>query len=224
MCSFDEQKAEALVYILGVGEDEDNDWVCIDARIDDGETEDEDFEGMLNASLNVALASTGSANRNAKSRQDNNFVKVRYAYVQGSKKHGSSLAKKGRPFCMAMEGANKLYRKEDIIKMKSQGLNRTLGHKGQSYSIWLHKGGVNCYHKFERRIYIKRKKNDGKAWGGGAFNGVKKSTIAQARKYHFNPKSGRFKNDRRVAEAQIDRADKGHHPSWRPSNKSKKRR
>ena len=38
MCSFDEQKAEALVYILGVGEDEDNDWVCIDARIDDGET------------------------------------------------------------------------------------------------------------------------------------------------------------------------------------------
>ena len=223
MCTFEEQQAETLLYLNRVGEVMPEDWVCIDARIDEGETEDEDFETMLNATLNVALSVAPADNRAKDSKQDNKFVKVRYAYVQGSKKHGkSSNGKKMRPFCRAMESASRLYRKEDIIKMQSDGVNSVLGHNKQAYSIWLHKGGVNCHHKFERRIYIKKTKNDGTAWGGGAMNGVKKSTIAQAKKKHFNPKSGRYRNDRRVAEAQIDRADKGHHPSYKPKGKKRK--
>lgn len=223
MCKTSDKQAEILIYLQKVGELEDESWECIDARIDDNETEDEDFEAMLNTTLSVAMASSApSDSRNKPSAQDNKFVKVRYAYVQGSRKFGSSVSKKSRPFCNAMEAARKLYRKEDILKMKSDGVNSELGHNKKPYSLWLHKGGVNCYHKFERRIYIKRTKADGTPWGGGAFNGVKKASIKEARKKNFNPKSGRFKNDRRVAEAQIDRADKGHHPSYVKPNKRKK--
>ena len=216
MCKVGETQADILIYLKGVGEDMPEGWVCVDARVDEGETESEDFEEMLNATLNVALSYAPSDKRNKASKQDNKFVKVRYAYVQGSRKNGkSNSGKKQRPFCAAMESANKLYRKEDIIKMKADGVNRTLGHNGNSYSLWLHKGGVNCHHKWERRIYIKREKLDGTPWGGGAMNGVRKATIKEARKKHFNPKSGKYRNDRRVAEAQIDRADRGHHPSYR---------
>jgi hypothetical protein len=215
MCKIADKQAEILIYLQKVGESiDENEWECVDARVDENETEEEDFESMLN-SMEVALSvSAPGDERNKNSKQDNKFVKVRYAYVQGSKKHGSSRNKKGRPFCNAMEAASRFYRKEDILKMQTDGVNSELGHNKQPYSLWLHKGGVNCYHKFERRIYIKRKKNDGTPWGGGAMTGVKKASIAQARKENFNPKSGRFKNDRRVAEAQIDRADKGHHPSY----------
>jgi hypothetical protein len=103
MCTFEEQQAETLLYLNKVGEVMPEDWVCIDARIDEGETEDEDFETMLNATLNVALSVAPADNRAKDSKQDNKFVKVRYAYVQGSKKHGkSSNGKKMRPFCRAM--------------------------------------------------------------------------------------------------------------------------
>lgn len=221
MCEISEKQAEILIYLQKVGEKENDEWECIDARIDENESEDEDFEAMLNATLSVALSVAPSDNRAQASVQDNKFVKVRYKYVQGSRKHGSSTSKKSRPFCNAMEGADRLYRKEDILKMQQDGVNSQLGHNKQPYSLWLHKGGVNCYHKFERRIYIKRTKNNGEAWGGSAMNGVRKSSVAQARKKGFNPKSGRFKNDRRVAEAQIDRADKGHHPSYTGRKKKK---
>ena len=98
--------------------------------------------------------------------------------------------------------------------MQADGVNSQLGHNKQPYSLWLHKGGVNCHHKFERRIYLKRTKNDGTPYAGGALTGVKRASIKEARKKGFNTKSNRFKNNKRVAEAQIDRADKGHHPSY----------
>ena len=207
---------DILLYLNGVGESEDlESWDLIDASIDDNETESEDFEAMLNDTMSVAMSAVAPGDtRNKNSVQDNKFVKVRYMYVQGSKRFGSSRGKKGRPFCRAMEAARKVYRKEDILRMQSDGVNSQLGHNKQAYSLWLHKGGVNCYHKFERRIYLKRVKNDGNPYAGGALTGVKRASIKEARKKGFNPKSNRFKNNKRVAEAQIDRADKGHHPSY----------
>ena len=38
MCTFEEQQAETLLYLNKVGEVMPEDWVCIDARIDEGET------------------------------------------------------------------------------------------------------------------------------------------------------------------------------------------
>ena len=207
---------DILLYLNGVGESEDLDsWDLIDASVDENETESEDFEAMLNDTMSVAMSVVAPGDtRNKESIQDNKFVKVRYMYVQGSKRFGSSRSKKGRPFCRAMEAARKVYRKEDILRMQSDGVNSQLGHNKQAYSLWLHKGGVNCYHKFERRIYLKRVKNDGNPYAGGALTGVKRASIKEASKKGFNTKSNRFKNNKRVAEAQIDRTDKGHHPSY----------
>ena len=220
-----EAQVEWLTYLSKKGEQlDDTEWEMIHAVIDDEETEDEDWEAMLTEQVNLSmpeLASAPADDRSASSIQDTKFLKVRYAYVQGSKKNGSSVGKKQRAFCTAMESASRLYRKEDIIKMQSDGVNRQLGHKMTPYSIWKHKGGVNCYHKFERRIYLKRTKADGTAWGGGAMNGVRKITVGQAKKLGLDPKRNKFRNDKRVAEAQIDRADKGHHPSYSAPTKKK---
>jgi hypothetical protein len=220
-----EEQVEWLTYLSKKGEQlDDNEWEMIHAVIDDEETEGEDWEAMLTEQVNLSmpeLASAPADDRGAASIQDTKFIKVRYAYVQGSKKNGSSNGKKQRAFCTAMESASRLYRKEDIIKMQSDGVNSELGHNQQPYSIWRHKGGVNCHHKFERRIYLKRTKADGTAWGGGAMNGVRKVTVGQAKKLGFDPNRNKFRNDKRVAEAQIDRADKGHHPSYSAPTKKK---
>ena len=214
-----EEQIDWLTYLSKKGEQiEDEEWVLLDATIDEDEQEDEDWEQMLTEQVNLSmpeLASAPADERAKDSVQDTKWLKVRYAYVQGSRKNGNSNSKKQRPFCSAMEGANRIYRKEDIIQMQADGVNSQLGHNKQPYSIWRHKGGVNCHHKWERRIYMKRTKSDGSPWGGSAMNGVKKISVGQARKNGFDPKRNKFRNEKRVAEAQIDRADKGHHPNYR---------
>lgn len=213
-----EEQIDWLTYLSKKGEQlDDEEWVLLDATIDEEETEEENWEKMILDEVNLSMPelSAPADERALNSVQDTKWLKVRYAYVQGSRKYGSSTSKKQRRFCTAMESANRIYRKEDIIQMQADGVNSQLGHNKQPYSIWRHKGGVNCHHKWERRIYMKRTKADGTPWGGSAMNGVKKITVGQARKNGFDPNRNKFRNDRRVAEAQIDRADKGHHPSYR---------
>ena len=64
-----------------------------------------------------------------------------------------------RDFCKKMEmftEANVVFRKEDIGLMSFQGVNRKLGHKGNNYSLFKFKGGKNCKHFWELRVYKKR--------------------------------------------------------------------
>lgn len=97
----------------------------------------------------LQLASTGTAIPNAKSEQDGADYIVRYRYV------GS--ASPDRPFCQKMMQAGKLYRKEDIIAMENKTVNPGWGAGGSNtYSIWLYKGGGNCYHKWNRVIFAKK--------------------------------------------------------------------
>ena len=60
-----------------------------------------------------------------------------------------------------MVGANKVFRKEDLVNANSQVVNKGFGHpeyaykdgeKG-TYNIFLYKGGPQCRHFFLRRIY-----------------------------------------------------------------------
>lgn len=194
-----------------------DEWILVDASIDNNETAEENWETMLNTHLSTNFAAAQPDDRAKDSVQDDKWLKVRYKYVQGSKKHGVSTGKSSRPFCVAMENAGGVYRKEDITKMQLKGVNSELGHNQNPYSIWLHKGGVNCYHAWQRLIYMKRSKVDGTPWGGNAMNGVKKISANSVRGLD----QGKRRNDKRVAEAQIDRADKGHHPSY---SKGKKRK
>ena len=211
------------IYLEKVGELVDpKEWYLADARVDLNETEDEDIEAMLNDTLDVSLSLSGvpADNRYKDSKQDSKLIKVRYRYAQGSKKNGKS-GKKSRDFCRLMRATKRVYRKEDILKMQQDGVNSEFGHNKQPYSIWLHKGGVNCYDTWERVIYIKRTRKDGKPYGGTGIRGTYKSTVGNAKKNGFDPKRNKYRNNKRVAEAQIDRADKGHHPSYSPKNKKK---
>ena len=213
MCKGVNGLADIFVYLEKTGEViNENEWHLADARVDLNETEDEDYEAMLNDTLNISLSIADS--RRKDSVQDSKFIKVRYRYAKGSRKHGRR-GQSSRDFCRLMHRTNKVYRKEDILQMQKDGVNSQLGHNKQPYSIWRHKGGVNCYDTWERVIYIKKTKKDGEPYGGDALRGTYKSTVGQAKKKGFDPKRNKYKNDRRVAEAQIDRADKGHHPSYR---------
>src|SRR5210317_156453 len=129
-----------------LGEDEDLDnWELIDERPVNYETE-EGLDKML------GLASTGRANPNAASEQDEQveetFFKVRYQYAPLTTKQNS------REFCKKMVSAAKIYRKEDIERMGSQAVNAGFGLAGaDTYSIWLYKGGANCHHFWMRKTY-----------------------------------------------------------------------
>ena len=54
-----------------------------------------------------------------------------------------------RKFCRALMQMNRLFKREDIIKMVN--LNKPFGHGdgGASYSKWSYKGGPNCKHMWE---------------------------------------------------------------------------
>jgi hypothetical protein len=104
-----------------------------------------------------------------------------------------------------------LYRKEDIGQMSARGVNKKFGHKGKNYSLFKYKGGVNCYHRWERRIYKKRLKKDGTEWGGNALQGTKFVNVNQAVRAGFKLP----KNPKEVATAPIDMPRQGHHPNYK---------
>ena len=95
----------------------------------------------------------GDANPNEASIEDNGIYKVRYAYAP-VRNSGDS-----RKFCRDMEALsanNIVFRKEDINMMSFKGKNSELGHNKRNYSLLKFKGGKNCHHKWELRIYKKK--------------------------------------------------------------------
>jgi hypothetical protein len=167
-CEGHEEATELSRFIEEFGEDMSEDWELIDEENVNGEHEDFDFEAELNKLVEgkTELASTGTARPNASSNQDgvnesyNEYYKVRYFYTKDT-----ALSQEGetREFCRLMMNAKKIYRKEDILQLTGKPVNKGWGPKGNSatYSIWLnncskhkfYKGGGNCHHFWERKIY-----------------------------------------------------------------------
>ncbi|KKN02780.1 hypothetical protein LCGC14_1114180, partial [marine sediment metagenome] len=107
-------------------------------------------EEVTDNSFEANLATAISGQPTTKSEQDNLLFKVRYTYAP------SEVSDNSRAFCQKMVTANKVYRKEDIIEAGNQVVNAGLGANGSdTYSIWKFKGGVNCKHFWQRRVYIK---------------------------------------------------------------------
>tara|TARA_E500000318_G_scaffold48017_1_gene45191 strand:- start:790 stop:2544 length:1755 start_codon:yes stop_codon:yes gene_type:complete len=195
----DDEKADELwEMIKDLGEDENlEEYELIDVEDTSDEPEDFDVEDYLNG---LYLAATDD------SSQDDKRYKVRYKYVKGTRKQPKG---KSRPFCINMMKNGKIYRKEDISQMSARGVNKKHGHKGRNYSIFKYQGGLNCYHRFERRIYKKRLKKDGSEWGGNALDGTKFVNVNQAVREGFKLP----KNPKEVSEANITRKDRGMHPN-----------
>ena len=154
------EKTELDSFIEEFGEDIPEDWELIEEEIVDGEHQDFDFEEVLNdvASEKIELASTGSPKPSKKSEQDGlskksgDYFRVRYVYEKDNFLTNKSGSR--RLFCRQMMGAKKMYRKEDIINMGKKKVNPGFGpHGADTYSIFLYKGGPQCFHFWTRRIF-----------------------------------------------------------------------
>lgn len=144
----DEDGEDLFEQLEDLGEVISDEWELIDSQLLDGtETSLEELKTSL------AKVSKDDANPNKPSKQDNSGFKVRYAYGPVRNSAGS------RDFCRKMEALTSkklVFRKEDIGMMSFKGANKELGHKKQNYSLFLYKGGVNCKHVWERRVYKKK--------------------------------------------------------------------
>ena len=220
------EKTELDSFIENYGEEIPTEWEMIDEENVNDEHEEFNFEEVLNDAANgkLDLASTGTARPNARSEQDgvnksyNDFFKVRYVY-----KENKSLTNKTgqvRPFCKKMVSAQKVYRKEDIIRMEDMVVNdyyyserqqRDIGwgpNGEKKYSCWLYKGGGNCQHYWRRLIYKT------------SLRGAKKNINPEQLISYTKARSDGFtaeKNDSLVAKAPKTMPNNG----FLPSNKNK---
>jgi hypothetical protein len=199
--------------LIDLGEDVNPEWLLIDEKEVDYDTDEEENELLSKEpkqsllSKIVNLVSTGSAFPNSKSEQDENIDGIkfftRYKYV-------GELTKNRRAFCTQMILADKIYRKEDIIRMSSQVVNKGWGPKGaDTYSIWLYKGGGNCHHRWNKQVYA--------SFSGTNIdiNSPKARQIAgsKAEKYGY-----KITNEKLVSTRPIDMPNKGFLPKNKKEN------
>jgi hypothetical protein len=146
--------------LIDLGEDENPDWILIDEHEVDYDTDETDNELLSKEpkqsllSKVVNLVSTGDPRPNLRSSQDAvidgvKFI-TRYIYAGEDKENGREFCKQ----MMSLAKQKRVYRKEDIVNMGSEAVNPGLGIDGApTYSIWLYKGGANCHHRWNKRVY-----------------------------------------------------------------------
>ena len=208
---FSSDKTELDSWIEEFGEDMPEDWELIEEEVVDGEHQDFDFEEVLNdvASEKTELASTIKGIPARKSEQDGiskktyDYFRVRYVYSKDeflTNKSGTS-----RDFCRKMMGAKKMYRKEDIVRTKSNSVNKGFGHDGNNYNLFLYKGGPQCFHFWSRRIFKT-------TIGESKTTKIEDADLigyTKAKSEGFTAK----KNDRLVAIPPRKMKNNGHYPS-----------
>ena len=154
MLSKDSVIAQSLI---DLGEDENENWVLIDENAVDYDNDDIENETLSKEVKQSLLSkvynfvSTGSAFPNSKSEQDENIDGIKFItrYV-----YAGNTTERSREFCKKMTAAGKIYRKEDIIRMDTQVVNEGWGPNGtDTYSIWKYKGGGDCNHRWNKRVY-----------------------------------------------------------------------
>jgi len=163
--------------LVALGEEEDLDtWDVISEQEVDYENDDK-----LNEMLQLASAKDVKSTKSKKSEDDKALFKVRYRYTGGVRKNT-------RDFCRVLFNAKKIYRKEDIQSMDNVPVNAGFGKGGSdTYSIWLYKGGPNCYHKWTRVVYFRKRNADGTFMPNQGLANDKIVSEAQAKGQGFKP-------------------------------------
>lgn len=142
----DEEADDIFDQLEEMGEVISDEWELVYTERVTDENEEFDFTKLSEVKRNDAAPSKSSS-------QDNKGFKVRYAYMPVRKSAES------RQFCSKVESLTDkdiVFRLEDINQMSFRGVNRELGHKGRNYSLFKYKGGKNCHHFWERRVYKKK--------------------------------------------------------------------
>lgn len=179
--------------LIKLGEEIDMDqWDCVDDSPVEGEPTISEAELRLSA---VALASVPDGNVRKESEQDTPLFLVRYEYK------GSATPQ--REFCAKMMAAGKVYRKEDIDAAGSKSVNPGFGpHGANTYNIWLYKGGANCHHFWQRKIYLRKDQE--------VITASKFREILNALEPSERRKNDLERNDSRVAKLPVDMPNNGY--------------
>jgi len=201
----DNEIADAL---LECGETPNENWLLIDEYPVDYDNDDQENEMLSNEPKSTLLSkvynfvTTGTANPNAKSEQDKIIDGVKFItrYV-----YAGETSSKSRQFCQKMTTANKIYRKEDIVRMSNQPVNDGWGPKGAAnYDVWKYKGGGNCHHRWNKQIYA-------------SFEGVGIDVNSPKAKQIAGAKAEKFgytiKNDKLVSTRPVDMPFNGFLPT-----------
>ena len=195
----DEEMLDALD-----GEDISDEWELVEKREYSEDNESvEDWANSLVKEKKTGLQKLADfikSKPNGESRLDKSFYKIRYEY---SEKYSSG---KSRNFCTTMMSRTTkgvVYRKEDIDQASFQGVNKSFGHKGNSYSLFKYKGGVNCGHFWNENLYRLKSKTEKYISKGKEVDSIPKS---------YEPKGEEYK----TAEiAPKDMPNNGHHPNYK---------
>lgn len=196
--------------LIALGEEADDDWILIDEFKVDYDTDDEDNQLLESIESHELATRVVKGTPNQISEQDKRmnsklFI-TRYRY------RGDPSPQ--RPFCKKMMSADLLYRKEDIEAMENKVVNSGWGAYGEdTYSIWLtktcsashnlYKGGGNCYHFWQKEVYISSRvaKIDLES------PSAKRIAVAKAEKMGY-----KVRNDERVAKIPFDQKYQGFLP------------
>lgn len=197
----DDQIADDLI---DLGEYPNPEWVLIDESEVDYDNDDIENEILSKEPKQSFLSkiynfvSTGTARPNAKSEQDENIDGIRFItrYV-----YAGETSKKSRKFCQKMIDANKIYRKEDILRMSEQAVNKGFGIEGaDNYDIWHWKGGKYCHHRWNKQVYA-------------SFDGVNIDVNSPKARRIASKKAESYgyvvKNDKLVSTRPIDTPNRG---------------
>lgn len=191
------------------GETISDDWELVDSReVSEDNESIEDWANRLikpKKDMLTKLADFIKSKPSDKSSLDKSIYKVRYSYQE---KYSSG---KSRKFCSNMMGRTAngvVYRKEDIDQASFQGVNNSFGHKGQNYSLFQYKGGVNCGHYWQENLYRLKQKTDGTYYEDKAL-----SSSAQVDDIpsSYVPKGAQYEKSK---IAPKDMPNNGHHPNY----------
>lgn len=202
------------------GEIMDEEWEIADVReYDEENTDIEEWAGNV-IEMNLAQAVKRKTpienNPNRFSVLDKSFYKVRYRYAEVKQSDNS------RKFCREMMKRSDIgvvYRIEDIdtatknwSSKKFKSLELPM-HNNKPFSLFRHKGGVYCGHKWEEVLYkVKNKKNKGS-------DKIKDYDVVESIPKSQKP-NPRGHQDAKVAP--INTPSRGHHPSYVAPKKRKK--
>ena len=188
------------------GEVVSEDWELVDKREYNSEVIDiEDWaKSKITVKNGTKLADFIKSKPSAESYLDKDIYKVRYEYSQ---KYSSGNS---RNFCVQMMNRTTngvVYRKEDIDMASFSGVNNEFGHKGQNYSLFEFKGGVNCGHFWSENLYRLKSKTDGTLYEDKALSSSQQVDSIDG----YNPTPKGLDN---AKKAPIDMPNNGHHPDY----------
>ena len=166
------------------GEEISDEWELVEKReySEDNESVEDWADKLIKekkSTLNK-LADFIKSKPNDKSKLDKSYYKIRYEY---SEKYSSGNSRK---FCKNMMGRTAkgvVYRKEDIDQASFSGVNKSFGHKGNNYSLFKYKGGVNCGHFWSENLYRLKSKTEKYISKGKEVDNIPKSYVPKGEEY-----------------------------------------